>query len=90
MLESLYLHLMASRLAPASEVTGGHTLPYFRGSLETHSKAVHLGIKDFKCDICDKAFSFKCSLNMHVNYVHKKLINTIVICVTTLHTEEII
>jgi hypothetical protein len=27
-IESLYLHLMAGRLAPASEVTGGHTLPF--------------------------------------------------------------
>jgi KRAB domain-containing zinc finger protein len=29
-------------------------------------------MKDFRCDICDEAFSLKSSLNRHVNSVHKK------------------
>jgi uncharacterized Zn-finger protein len=38
-----------------------------------NSKVVHLGKKEFKCDICDQAFSQKSHLNRHVNTVHKKL-----------------
>jgi hypothetical protein len=40
---------------------------------ERHSKGVHLAIKDFKCDICDQAFSEKRYLTVHVNSVHKNL-----------------
>jgi uncharacterized Zn-finger protein len=32
-----------------------------------------VGIKDFKCDICNQTFSQKGDLNTHVNSVHKKL-----------------
>jgi hypothetical protein len=48
---------------------------YARSALDLHSKAVHLGIKEFKCDICDKAFSQKGSLVLHVNRIHKQLKN---------------
>jgi hypothetical protein len=48
---------------------------YTRSKLEKHSKAVHLGIKDFKCDICDQAFSHKSNLVGHVNRIHKQLKN---------------
>jgi hypothetical protein len=40
---------------------------------EIHSKNVHLCKKNFKCEICDKAFSVKQSLDDHVNRIHKKL-----------------
>jgi hypothetical protein len=32
-LEHYNLHLMAGRLAPASEVAGGHTLPFYKGHM---------------------------------------------------------
>jgi hypothetical protein len=34
-----------------------------------------LGKKDFKCDICDKAYSLKAQLTVHVNRIHKNLKN---------------
>jgi KRAB domain-containing zinc finger protein len=40
---------------------------------EKHSNAIRLGIKDFKCELCEKAFTQKGNLKGHVNSVHKKL-----------------
>jgi uncharacterized Zn-finger protein len=56
-----------------------------KSDLEKHSKAVHVEKKYFKCDICDQAFSRKDNLTKYVVIVHE-----IVICVTTLHTLELI
>ena len=38
--------------------------------LKKHRKAVHEGIKDFKCDKCDKAFASITTLKTHITYVH--------------------
>jgi uncharacterized Zn-finger protein len=45
---------------------------YERSNLVKHSKTVHLGKKDFKCDICDKAFGHKSNLTKHINATHNK------------------
>jgi KRAB domain-containing zinc finger protein len=43
--------------------------------METHLNAVHLGKKDFKCDICDQAFTQTGNLKRHVNSVHTNISN---------------
>jgi hypothetical protein len=39
--------------------------------MDRHSKSVHLGKKDFRCDDCDKAFGFQSSLIRHISSTHK-------------------
>ena len=40
-----------------------------------HIKSVHEKVKNYKCDICDKAFSRYGALKIHVNSVHEELKN---------------
>jgi uncharacterized Zn-finger protein len=42
-----------------SRNSGAMCSSYKRVDLENHSNRVHLGKKDYKCDICDQAFSRK-------------------------------
>ena len=41
--------------------------------LRYHVKAVHLKIKDYQCNNCDQAFSYKHILEEHVNSLHLKI-----------------
>ena len=43
--------------------------------LKRHVLAVHEGIKEFKCEICDKAFSQKSHKNSHMENVHEGIRN---------------
>ena len=36
-----------------------------------HIAAVHEGRKDYKCDLCQKQFSYKDNLRQHIDAVHK-------------------
>ena len=42
----------------------------YNESVSAHEKSVHEGIKNHKCEICDKEFSNKKYLNTHKNAVH--------------------
>lgn len=39
-------------------------------TVKNHKKTVHFGVKEHKCDRCDKAFSKEKQLEQHVNSVH--------------------
>ena len=43
------------------------------GSLKTHIKTVHQGIKTHKCELCDKSFGIPGNLKKHINNVHEGL-----------------
>ena len=40
-------------------------------NLNTHIKNVHEGQKNYKCDLCDKAFSQQQKLMRHIKNLHK-------------------
>ena len=44
--------------------------PYSDNNNLRHHKAVHSGVQPFTCVICNRAFSFKSSLNRHIKCVH--------------------
>ena len=44
-----------------------HKMFMYESELKGHVKAVHLKIKDFVCDNCEKSFSSKSHLNAHLS-----------------------
>ena len=44
---------------------------YYLVDLKKHNAAVHKGEKNFKCDICQKLFSWKADVKRHVKKVHE-------------------
>ena len=44
-------------------------------NLKLHINSVHEGIKNHKCDLCQKAFSHRGKLKNHINTVHEGLKN---------------
>ena len=44
-----------------------------KGNLTTHTKAVHLNIKNFNCDQCDYTCSSKRNMNRHIRQIHDKI-----------------
>ena len=45
------------------------------GNLKSHTKSIHLKIKDFRCseEACDYACSTGCDLDSHVKRIHNKI-----------------
>jgi len=44
-----------------------------RRSVTEHNKVVHLKIKNFECDVCEKMFPYKTKLKIHKDSIHGKL-----------------
>ena len=44
-------------------------------SLYRHTKIVHEGLKNYKCDLCDKAFSQLSNVKAHIKSVHEGIKN---------------
>ena len=40
--------------------------------LDTHVKVIHMGVKEFSCQICNTAFGYKRNLVIHMKNVHPK------------------
>lgn len=45
---------------------------YTKCELQQHFKVDHLGIKDYICSVCDKAFGYRNALKKHQLHVHKR------------------
>jgi hypothetical protein len=77
---------------------------YYKMDLDKHSKSIHVGAKEFKCDEfdeCDKAFTRNPTSQVRDpptrdNEIFisiqsiRRLRDSAVTCVTTLHTKEVI
>ena len=42
-------------------------------NLKTHIKSVHEGLKNHKCDLCDKKFGHSSVLKKHIKGIHEGL-----------------
>lgn len=45
---------------------------YSKHELEQHFKVDHLGIKEYICNVCDKAFGYRNAMKKHQLHVHKR------------------
>jgi hypothetical protein len=44
-----------------------------KGNLEKHVKAIHLQLRPYRCEVCEKTFAMKGGLKRHVDSVHLQL-----------------
>ena len=56
--------------------------------LETHVNNVHYKRRDFKCKHCDKSYSVKNHLNVHVRIEHEEIPHLCDVCNKSFTTKE--